>query len=154
MNFFISKTVDGGESWASYDTTGVVLNSIHFINDTTGFVAGDYELIMKTNEQINRLPENYPWHLIESMDVDDNKIQNFNLRVYPNPANREITIRAAFSDRIQSVELVSLRGESVFKQAGIDKTEYRVLTGHLPKGAYILNVKTKEELKNQRIIIQ
>ncbi len=153
-NFFISKTVDGGENWTSYDTIGVALNSIYFINDKTGFVAGDYELIMKFNEQMNKLPENYPWHLIESMDVDDNKIQNSNIKIYPNPVNREITIRSASGDRIQSVELISLRGESVLKQAGIDKSECQVLIGHLPKGAYILNVKTKGELKNQRIIIQ
>lgn len=109
---------------------------------------------MKSSKQINKLPENYPWHLIESMNVDDNKIQNFNLRIYPNPANSEITIRTASSDRIQSVKLINLKGESVFKQAGIDKTEYQVLTGHLPKGVYILTVKTKNKLKNQRIIIR
>jgi hypothetical protein len=129
------------------------LNGQSNINDTTGFVAGDYELIMKSGKQINKLPVNYPWHLIESMDVDD-KIRNSNLRIYPNTANREITIRSVSGDRIQSVELINLRGESVFKQTGIDKTECQVLIGHLTKRAYILNVKTKEELKNQRIIIQ
>ncbi len=80
--------------------------------------------------------------------------KNSSLMIFPNPANNEITIRTTSNDRIQSVELISLKGKSVLKQAEIDKTEYQVLIGHLPKGAYILNVKTKGELKNHRIIIQ
>jgi photosystem II stability/assembly factor-like uncharacterized protein len=51
-NFFISKTLDGGETWASYDTLGIPLNSIYFVNDTLGFVSGEFELIMKSNGKI------------------------------------------------------------------------------------------------------
>jgi hypothetical protein len=76
------------------------------------------------------------------------------IKIFPNPANHEITIRTQSGDRIQSIELVGLTGVSILKQAGINKAEYRLYTGSLRKGVYVLTVKTKNELKNQRIIVQ
>lgn len=67
LSFFVAKTTDGGESWVSYDTTGIPLNSIHFLNDSIGFVSGLYGLIMKTEGRIDQLPDDYPWHLAGSI---------------------------------------------------------------------------------------
>jgi photosystem II stability/assembly factor-like uncharacterized protein len=112
--FFVSKTIDGGESWASYDTTGIALSSIWFINDTLGFVSGDYELIMKSNGIIDRLPDNYPWHYFTRVGIDDNRAPDSGIKVYPNPTYGPLYIQNLnFNHEIKSISLINTAGQKV-----------------------------------------
>ncbi len=83
--FFISKTMNGGESWETYDTTGIPLNSVFFINDTTGFVSGSFDLIMKSNGDTKGLPEDYPWYL--AVHIDESEMPDSQMKIYPNPTH-------------------------------------------------------------------
>lgn len=153
-NFFISKTIDGGENWISYDTTGVSLNSIYFINDTTGFVSGDYELIMKSKGQINKLPENYPWHLIKGMGVNDNKLQNFNIKIYPNPTSGILHIQCINSDKeVKKINLINASGQIV--DIGKVDTKNQIIQLNLSdliSGIYLLKVEYLEHTETMKFI--
>ncbi len=72
MSFTYPKQWMGG-SWDTYDTLGIPLNSVYFIDDSTGFVSGLYNLIMKTNGNIRGLPADYPWHLVIFYNIDDDQ---------------------------------------------------------------------------------
>lgn len=114
--FHISKTRDGGLTWETYDTTGIPLHSIYFINDTIGFVSGLYCLIMKSNGQFKGLPENYPWHLLQSGQFDESGIEPGLIHVYPNPTTGEIFIRLNKStSHPAQIELYGITGQKVFE---------------------------------------
>ena len=107
-NFVISKTIDGGVTWLSYDTVGLSLSSVYFVSDTLGFVSGDFELIMKSNGNINQLPDDYPWHLNikDGTDISEFKQLNKELNVYPNPVQEILTVQ--FNDPTKAVNSISL----------------------------------------------
>ncbi len=153
-NFFISKTIDGGENWISYDTTGVSLNSIYFINDTTGFVSGDNGLIMKSNGQINKLPENYPWHLVIGTGVNDNKLLNSNIKVYPNPTSGILHIQRINSNKeIEKINLINASGQMV--NIGKYDTNNQLMQlnlSNLTSGIYLLKVEYLEQTETMKII--
>ncbi len=111
-SFFISKTNNGGVTWESYDTIGIPLNSIYYINDTIGFVSGSYSLIMKSSGKINGLPEDYPWHLVGGgVYFDESEFNNSQIIIYPNPTNEILYIQpSSFNQDIKSIKLISIAG--------------------------------------------
>lgn len=111
--FFISKTIDGGETWATYDTLGIPLNSIYFINDTVGFVSGDFLLIMKSNGIIDELPVDYPWHLVG--DPNGIKTNNLsNIHIYPNPTTGYLYIQNTNPQKaIKKISLINTSGQTI-----------------------------------------
>ncbi len=116
-HFIISKTIDGGESWISYDTLGIDLFSVYFVNDSLGFVSGRYELIMKSNgNNINQLPEDYPWYLINNggSGFAEKKQINSDINVYPNPVQETLTIQLKNSGKvIKSISLINTFGQTI-----------------------------------------
>jgi photosystem II stability/assembly factor-like uncharacterized protein len=152
--FFISKTIDGGETWATFDTLGIPLNSIYFINDTIGFVSGNYELIMKSIGQIDKLPENYPWHLVESVGVDDNKLQNSNINIYPNPTDGILYIQSINSNnKFVKIRLTNVSGQ--FVDIGNIDTNNQVIQlnlSDLKSGIYILEIKYQDKVETMKIL--
>lgn len=114
--FHISKTLDGGDTWETYDTTGIPLQSIHFINDTIGFVSGLHSLIMKSEGQIKGLPKDYPWHLVQSGHIKETGFESGPIHVYPNPTTGEVFIRLNKStNHPAKVELYGITGQKVFE---------------------------------------
>ena len=111
-SFFISKTINGGVTWESYDTIGIPLNSIYYINDTIGFVSGSYSLIMKSSGKINGLPENYPWHLVGGgVYIDESESDKSQIKIYPNPTNGILYIQPYnLTQDIKSIKLISTAG--------------------------------------------
>ena len=113
--FHISRTLNGGDTWETYDTTGIPLQSIHFINDSVGFVSGLHSLIMKSNGQIAGLPENYPWHLVIFGHNEETNFEQELVNVYPNPTTGEISIRLSKpANHPAKIELYSITGQKVF----------------------------------------
>jgi photosystem II stability/assembly factor-like uncharacterized protein len=141
--FFISETMNGGDSWETYDTIGIPLNSIFFINDTVGFVSGAYNLIMKSNGRINGLPEDYPWYLNLIGDyIDENKMPDSHTEIYPNPTDGMIRIQQKGGlQPVKSIKLLTLAGRliHVLEPASNHALMQIDLTG-LPPGMYLIQV--------------
>lgn len=142
-SFFISKTINGGVTWESYDSIGMPINSIYFINDTIGFVSGSYNLIMKSSGKINGLPEDYPWHLVGgSLDIDETKSTNCQIKIYPNPTNGLLWVeQTTFSHPIKAIKLISATGRiiEVIKPLS-DKGNVQIDMTNFDPGIYFMQV--------------
>ncbi|TVR87173.1 MAG: T9SS C-terminal target domain-containing protein [Saprospirales bacterium] len=93
IGFFIGSTSDGGETLDEFSENGLGLQAIHFLNDSVGFVAGEYELIMKTEGGIGtELPSDYPHHLSTISSVTDLEPNTLDISLYPNPTSRKIEL--------------------------------------------------------------
>ncbi len=159
FNFIISKTIDGGETWVSYDTIGVDLSSVYFINDSVGFVSGRYELIMKSNgKEINQLPEDYPWHLIRAggSGVAENNQITSDINVFPNPVPETLTIQfKSPGKKVRSVSLVNSTGQTIEYQSPISNShsiKFNML-GY-PQGMYLIKVEFDDKTEIAKIIKQ
>ena len=153
-SFFISKTLDGGETWASYDTIGITLNSIHFLSDTVGFVSGHFNLIMKSNGKIDKLPENYPWHLVEDpTGINDSNFPESQIKIYPNPTNGILFIKNLnLNKEIKNISLINISGQTIVrKTVSNDKLVQLDLTDLL-SGIYLIRIGYLDKTETMKII--
>ncbi len=152
--FHISKSLDGGDTWETFDTTGIPLQSIHFINDSIGFVSGLYSLIMKADGQIRGLPENYPWHLVQSGHIEETGFKPGLINVYPNPTTGEISIRLnKITKQLAKIELYGITGQKVFEDhinPGIQKIRLDITNQE--GSMFILKIDTEFGSYTSRII--
>jgi hypothetical protein len=131
--FAISTSKDGGETWSGDYMNGAHLESIFFINDSLGFVAGDYSIIMKTENCGGEITGDYPWHLFATSTKE---VEVLNLEIYPNPTDDFIIIKSGkyigSEYRIYSINL------KIVKHGMLLENEIQL--SDLPSGLYILTV--------------
>ena len=62
------------------------------------------------------MPENYPWHLLQSGHIEETGIEPGLIHVYPNPTSGEIFIRLNKStSHPAKIELYGITGQKVFE---------------------------------------
>jgi hypothetical protein len=135
-NFYtsLSKTMDGGLTWASYTYPGT-LYSVDFINEELGYVSGEDNLIMKySGGDLSELPTDYPWNIINATAQE---IPGKN--VFPNPVMEQLTIELNQNER-PTIELHSLDGKFIDTQQTRKGNFVEINMRQIPKGAYILKV--------------
>ena len=155
-SFFVAKTTDGGESWVSYDTTGIPLNSIHFLNDSIGFVSGLYGLIMKTEGRIDQLPDDYPWHLAGGTNIIGINPEPGNesrVKLYPNPAS-DVLHMDIDPSLLPTTEIIIYNvGGVALKHLHLQGYNHTINIGSLSKGLYFVSIKNGSHRQLQKIII-
>jgi len=154
-SFFISKTIDGGETWEIFDTIGIPLHSIYFINDTIGFVSGDFNLIMKSNGNINGLPEDYPWHLVGlPFGIDENKHSNSRIKIYPNPTDGHLFVQNLdLNKEIKSISLINLSGQTIYsKNPDINNELIQLDLSNIKSGMYFIKTVYNDKIEFMKII--
>ncbi len=153
-SFFISQTVDAGQTWATYDTTGIPLNSICFIDENIGFVAGEFELIMKSNGGINFLPEDYPWHLVEDTGINEKEGLDFGFNIYPNPTNGILIVQKIIpTEKIVNVRLFNMSGKQIdIRDKVVTPEEIQLNTSALAPGTYIIQVVFDNRVKAKKFV--
>ena len=153
-NFFISQTVDAGQTWATYDTTGIPLNSICFIDENIGFVAGDFELIMKLNGVINSLPEDYPWHLVENTGINMKEGLNFDFNIYPNPTNGILIVQKILpTEEIVNLRLFNMSGKQIdIRDKVVTPDKVQLNLSALTPGAYIIQLISENKVITRKIV--
>jgi len=73
---------------------------------------------------------------------------NSKVSVYPNPASEKIFIKG---EKVSDVEIYSIDGR---KQNVILNNDQSINVSHLTKGAYLLKLKTKNEITTQKLMIK
>jgi photosystem II stability/assembly factor-like uncharacterized protein len=149
QGFFISKTEDGGEHWETYDTAGVDLHSIHFLNDSVGFVSGNYNLIMKSGGEITGLPGDYPWHLVQSGHREETGPVDAPVTIYPNPTPGMVTIDTG-KPGPYTVIVSDLNGRLLFSGDCTGPT-CRIDLSSFSRGTYIISVRSPEYVVKRKI---
>ena len=87
--FTFGKSVNTGQNWKTHTQIGFPLESICFLNESTGFVAGHKGIIMKTEYCGGDVIGDYPWFLINTTEINESKRV---MLVAPNPAKNDIHI--------------------------------------------------------------
>src|SRR5690606_34958542 len=126
-----SNTESVEDIWYENDPE-ISMFSIHFANETTGYIAGYKNgkgAIWKNDTGINTMG---------TKEVEKNK----EVKDYPNAATNEINI-AVENTNIYSVTLTEMSGRQIYSQS-FDTKKIKIITEQFPKGTYILSVNTKE----------
>ena len=91
-------------------------------------------------------------NVYETLSVGISEISNSNLIIYPNPANRTITIEST-TPSLQEVEIYNVMGKLVFRKTlSNNKTQENININHLTTGYYIIKIKTDNEIITKKLI--
>ena len=119
--------------------------SIHFADETTGYVTGrknGVPKIWKNGTGINEFPDE---------NVNTNEVTAILFKAYPNPAIDEIHVELTQTEDF-TLSLSDLSGKQVYTDS-FKGNKITINTGQFPKGIYILSVETKQKKQSQKIII-
>ncbi len=85
--------------------------------------------------------------------VDDISDTDFNVKVYPNPSNGELTIeRLKASTENLQVEIVDVTGSVIYKNQNLISN--KIDLSKIPNGVYVMSITDGEFVQNKRIVIQ
>ncbi len=133
------KTINGGYNW-HIDSLENVGRMVRFVDENTGWMTGYEGAIYKTtNGGISSTADN----LIED--------QFF---IYPNPAAYVINLTIddpSLTDL--TLNIYSLTGR-ILKSELLEQNQKQIDIGDLRKGIYLIELKSKERTKTQKLIIQ
>jgi hypothetical protein len=74
-----------------------------------------------------------------------------NYKLYPNPVNNELKIDFKVTDDYE-VKLLDVKGKLLFNKQFNDVNKAFINTAELPKGSYIIQIKTAANVFNHRIV--
>ena len=100
-----------------------------------------------TNEQDSLLSAGFTMQRFCSSTVSVHEVEKQGLAVYPNPATSTISIDLSGSAQIERVEVYDLVGNLVLKSA----PQRQLDISHLPRGVFIVQVKTEDIVYSSRI---
>lgn len=132
--FMINESIDGGLTWINPEFgKGAHLETIYFLNDSVGFVAGDYSLILKTNNCGGEIGDDYPWHIFTTATK---QLQNQITSYFPNPATTSLNFEMVTS-QAYNYTIYNLNGKEICTgkliQNSIDISE-------MAKGIYLVKL--------------
>ena len=140
--FEIWRTTDGALTWDLQFVDSAyaqAANSIYFVNDTVGYVAGRQTMLKTENGGITS-----GIHLNEG-------INNMKVIVYPNPTNNYLNIQSLNSTNISSIEIINMQGKLVHNVSVLND-QNKIDVRDLEPGVYIVRIYTeKGEVVNKMI---
>ena len=145
--FTISESYDEGTTWSGEFQDGAHLESIYFINDKVGFVAGDYSLILKTVNCGGEIGEGYPWYLFGPNSTKDDP--GLKIEIYPNPATDYIFVEGANISDL-NYEVRTITGQLYDSGAVINNSVE--VSSYVP-GLYFLSLGNRNSNKTFKINI-
>ncbi|MCP3927663.1 MAG: DUF1566 domain-containing protein [Bacteroidetes bacterium] len=86
----------------------------------------------------------------ETTSIDELDNHNFNLKIYPNPAQDTLKISSDYE--IKTINIYNVAGEKVFEKS-VHQKEVHLSTSQLLEGIYFVQVLTKEGLSTSGIVI-
>jgi len=171
------KTTDGGSTWSSPTsiTTGT-LASVSFANDTLGYSGGGSGILFKTinggtnwttevsgtGMDITRVfafPGDIAYYVnssksiyknIPPLEINEESLVAFGIRVYPNPSSGTLLITADLSNA--NVAIVNQLGMEVKKFEDHDLNK-DISVQDLPDGIYYLTIQTPDLKRTEKFVI-
>ena len=144
--FQINESFDGGVSWSNPEfRNGAHLESVQFLNDSIGFMAGDYSLILKTTTCGGEIGEGYPWHIFTTSTED---LRNKPILLYPNPASNRLFFDIALDQSFNYV-IYEISGKVIEKGPLLDNS---IDVTKLNSGIYSISLINKDSFSNLKFI--
>jgi len=171
-NGTIIKSEDFGDSWTNIlISMQEDMNSIDFLDNGTGYIVGNSGTLLKSTDYGNTwTTENF----IHSNDLiyvrvfdenlvfvlDENGIlyindggssideqRNAQINIFPNPASEEIHVKNTLNNHPVEFNIIDMQGRKLITSS-IENIDIR----SIPKGIYILEIKTKQGNYTERFI--
>ncbi|NQT77565.1 MAG: T9SS type A sorting domain-containing protein [Bacteroidetes bacterium] len=143
----IWRTNDGALTWnlqfvdsAYWQAT----NSIYFINDTIGFVAG-WQTMLKTENG----------GIATGIQLNE-RTHDIEVKVYPNPTNQYVNVEISNTDSKKIIlEVTNLSGKILHRIEYSNNEPYiqKIDLSEHSRGIYLLNIRTKKILKVAKLVI-
>jgi photosystem II stability/assembly factor-like uncharacterized protein len=110
----ILKTSDGGDNWEIHSSYSDRLGGMHFVDEHTGWIVGEDELILKTTDGGMHWERQDNFSVLSN--IDNHKLpENLDLlQNYPNPFNSSTTIKYSISKpSLVNLKIYDLIGNEV-----------------------------------------
>lgn len=156
--FSIFKTSDMGLSWQEeyLNEAGAPILSVDMISDSVAYVAGGFELIMKTENCGGQIDSIYPFYYFNVNSVEEKQTTNQGLiQLYPNPSSGEVYIN--LKDHLAedlSVSVYNMNGQLLMQQEHVKANQTAINLSALPSALYIVQVKYKNQLVLKQLFIR
>jgi hypothetical protein len=130
---------------ADFSASGISGLNIQYSNSGNGVVKDVAGNLMNTTTSI---PSINAW---TGVGIDENEINNSDIRLYPNPASDNLFINVPEQYSIQEINVFSINGTCVssalpFKSQGLDKRyQLSIDISSLPQGSYLLQIKSEQD---------
>ncbi len=153
----VYRTTDGGSNWIDLGSVGSAENlfSIHFTDTSKGWVFGRRGMILRTTTGGgDTTGDGDPTTLAEDREEDPEPI-----RLYPNPAERRVTIgyEASRKGPVRLTLRNTLGQLIIERQEEVSRGENRLHmnVGTLEKGLYFLGIKNeKGKRKEEKLFVE
>ena len=95
---------------------------------------------------------NQDWTIYVSVatDIKNNQIKN-QIKVYPNPTNSIVTIESS-NKNIEQLKVIDITGRTIYQENIISKKQI-IDVSKFPKGIYLLNIKTINDVIIKKLLI-
>jgi hypothetical protein len=140
---YIYRTINGGNTWTT-DSSGTwnTLYSVFFTDSTTGYVVGQTGTILKTGNG-------------GSDFVEEHKAASDLFTLWPNPAKTMITITGSLpSQKELNVTIIDLKGEEMHTETFRNKNKIEMNISSLPKGAYLVKIRSDEAMEVKKLVVE
>jgi len=144
--FAINESFDSGSTWLNPPfIKGAHLETIQFLNDSIGFIAGDYALILKTRTCGGEIGEGYPWHIFTTSTKN---LNNRPILLFPNPTSHKLFLDIP-DDQMYNYAIYGMNGQAVEKGT---LTGNSIDVSHLNAGTYSLSLFSKESFSSLKFV--
>jgi photosystem II stability/assembly factor-like uncharacterized protein len=144
--FFIDESLDSGSTWSNPGfRNGAHLESVYFLNDSIGFVAGDYSLILKTRTCGGDIGEGYPWHIFTTSTKE---LISSPILLFPNPTSNNLFLDIP-PNEIFNYVIYGINGETI-KKGSLTGDSVDVST--LNAGTYSISLISREYFETLKFI--
>lgn len=91
---------------------------------------------------------------LEDLNTDDLNVNNNlnSLQLYPNPADNIVNIKSL--SNIQTLTVIDFTGRVLKEQKNINQKDVKLNISGIPKGIYIIHVKTEQESVSKKLIVK
>ena len=153
-------TIKYANTYNEWDITNFLKNRNNKTDSIVSFVLDDPNLINRyINFNSRKATENQP-QLVLLNEVKtglNNTLCAGDMLVYPNPTSNVLHIQLQNSNNGNSnleILLFDVYGRLVYKQTKNDQNSFSLSIGHLPKGLYLLQVKSeKQQMLTQKVVL-
>lgn len=133
------RRVEIGTTDTKWQTEGIALADSNRV-----FISNENSYIVATLFKSNRNTDLIPFG-VES-------IENTQIKVFPNPTTRELHIQS--EKIIESISIQSVEGKTIFTQAyNASEINIQLDSIQFPKGTYFVSIKSENELKIEKLIM-
>lgn len=109
---------------------------------------GTYQCVLKASNEIG---DSHFSFIFEIVSVNENTDINNSISIYPNPATSSIFVESIVL--INEISIYNLQGNLIYNELTNNTKKREIILRLLPKGFYMLRIKTKKGIVSKKIII-